>query len=99
MDKWCTDPSCQFAADAHAHFAPTLEARHAALVAAAQPIAALAEEDVRDYEQGLCFFCGKSMDWGKGKRHSIEEIRSRVPAHDPDCSWVALRAALIEEAG
>jgi hypothetical protein len=34
MGEWCTDPSCQFAADAHAHFAPTLEARHAALVEA-----------------------------------------------------------------
>jgi hypothetical protein len=66
------------------------------VIRVARSIADLTEEDIRDYEQGLCFFCGKSMDWGKGKRYSIEEIRSRVPAHDPDCSWVALRSALGE---
>jgi len=51
-------------------------------------IATLAEEDVRDYEQGLCFFCDGGHQLVKGTRHTP---RHWLPLHEPDCPYVTLR--------
>ena len=61
------------------------------LVKAARMIADLIEDDIRDYEQGLCFFCGAGHQLVKGTRHTP---RHWIPLHKDDCSYIALRAAL-----
>ena len=64
---------------------------------AAERIAALTEDDVRDYEQGLCFFCGAGHVVVPGQRGGVTGVRSKTPVHEADCSYIALRAALASE--
>ena len=56
-------------------------------------IAQLTESDIRDYEQGLCFFCGAGWEWVPGPRGGRAK-RKHTKAHEPNCSYAALRAAL-----
>ena len=65
-----------------------------ALREAASRIAYLDEDDIRDYEQGLCFFCGAGFEPIPGPRGGTKGNRWRRPVHAPTCSYVALRAAL-----
>jgi hypothetical protein len=64
---------------------------------AAARIAALSEDDVRDYEQGLCFFCGASSEPIPGPRGGVKGERRRRPIHERDCSYNAIRAALASD--
>ena len=72
-------------------------AQHAApaegLREAASRIAALTEDDVRDYEQGLCFFCGGASVPIPGPRGGVKGERRRKRVHEPECSYIALRAS------
>lgn len=66
-----------------------------ALEEAARPIAELSEDNVRDYEQGLCFFCGGGREIIPGPRGGVTGERRHRPVHEPTCSYVALRAVLL----
>lgn len=56
-------------------------------------IAYLSDADVRDYEQGLCFFCGAGWEWVPGPRGGKAK-RKHTGAHDPGCAWVDARSIL-----
>ena len=74
-----------------------MEAEIERLREAARCIAALTEDDIRDYEQGLCFFCGAGHVVVPGQRGGVTGVRSKTPVHEADCSYIALRAALASE--
>ena len=53
-------------------------------------IADLTDDDVRDYEQGACFFCGTEIVLGR-----VKGVGGRVKSrpHAADCAYVAIKEA------
>jgi hypothetical protein len=56
-----------------------------------RPIANLSEDDVRDYEQGLCFFCGEGWVLVPGPRGGKGKWTNDHTQHSQDCAYVAIR--------
>lgn len=64
------------------------------LMTAARRITSMSEDDIRDYEQGLCLFCGAGHEPIPGPRGGVRGERKRRPIHEPTCSFIQLREAV-----
>lgn len=54
-------------------------------------IGRMSEDDVRDYEQGLCMFCQHGYDVVPGPRGGTKGDRPREPAHDMACPYATIK--------